>query len=244
MFTDIKRSPLVNQVIEQLSAQIQRGEWPVGYKLPPENALAAALKVGRSTIREAVRALAHSGLLEVRQGSGTFVKASQIVPKLPDSLNEEGLQARLRRAKVLEIYEVRRAIELEAARLAAVRRDEDDLARIENALAMRQTARASASSEEFVKADLEFHLAVADAAHNAVLSELFAAFAEALHEALVLLSGDQAFQLDTSEEHSRLAHAIRDQNVAEAEAATLNHLDATVAILKQLSTPETNRDNL
>src|SRR5690242_15697042 len=135
MLTDIKRSSLVDQVIERLLAQLQTGNWPLGHKLPPENTLASELGVGRSTVREAVRVLAHNGLLEVRQGSGTFVVAMQPVPGSPmnQTHGDQTLQVRLRRAKILDVYEVRRAIELEAARLAATRRDEDDLARIDAA---------------------------------------------------------------------------------------------------------------
>src|SRR5690349_17167527 len=116
---DLKRNSLVEQIIEHLTAQIQQGDWPVGSRLPPENALALELGVGRSTVREAVRVLAHSGFLEVRQGAGTFVIATQPASKTPATRSgaDEALQTRLRRAKILDIYEVRRAIELEAARL-------------------------------------------------------------------------------------------------------------------------------
>src|SRR5215468_7597999 len=68
-----ERTALVPQVIEQLQAQITSGEWAVGSRIPPEPDLAAALGVGRNTLREAVLALVHAGLLERRQGSGTFV---------------------------------------------------------------------------------------------------------------------------------------------------------------------------
>src|SRR5215203_6040802 len=68
-----ERSTLVPQVIAQLRAQIAGGEWTVGTRIPPEPQLAAQLGVGRNTLREAVLALVHAGLLERRQGSGTYV---------------------------------------------------------------------------------------------------------------------------------------------------------------------------
>ena len=70
------RQTLVPQVIEQLRTQIATGEWPVGSRIPTEPDLVAALGVGRNTVREAVRALVHAGVLECRQGSGTYVTAT------------------------------------------------------------------------------------------------------------------------------------------------------------------------
>jgi len=74
--TSTRRSGLVDQVIDQLRQAIADGEWPVGQRIPAEPELVAALGVGRNTVREAVRALSHAGLLEVRQGDGTFVRAT------------------------------------------------------------------------------------------------------------------------------------------------------------------------
>ena len=71
-----RRTGLVDQVISQLRAQIDSGEWGVGDRIPTESELSDQLEVGRNTVREAVRALAHAGLLEIRQGAGTFVRAS------------------------------------------------------------------------------------------------------------------------------------------------------------------------
>lgn len=237
MVGEIRRNSLVSQVIERLTAQIQNGEWPVGSKLPPENNLATELTVGRSTVREAVRVLAHNGLLEVRQGAGTFVISSQpntnatTITQFPPN----DLQNRLRRAKILDVYEVRRPIEVEAARLAAVRRNEDDLARIEAAYTNRQLARKSAASEPYIKADLDFHIAVVDAAHNPVFSDLFGAFMETLRDALLLLDEETDRDFDTSGAHYRLAQAIKDGDPEAAVAATLEHLDETSTLLKKLN---------
>ena len=153
---------------------------------------------------------------------------------MSQAASDDTLQVRLRRAKILDVYEVRRAIELEAARLAATRRDDDDLARIDAALARRETARLSALNEDYIRADLDFHLAVADAAHNPVLSDLFGAFAEVLHEALALLVADKPSRIDARNAHFELARAIRAQDVEAAERATLEHINATIENLGQL----------
>src|SRR3954453_10822369 len=112
------RSSLVPQVIEQLRAQISSGEWAVGTRLPPEPDLAAMLGVGRNTLREAVLALVHAGLLERRQGSGTFVIGARELAG--------AVARRVAGATLAEVIEVRRALEVEAARSAARRRTAED----------------------------------------------------------------------------------------------------------------------
>src|SRR6476646_1606680 len=101
-----ERTALVPQVIEQLQTQITSGEWPVGTRIPPEPDLAAQLGVGRNTLREAVLALVHAGLLERRQGSGTFVVGAHEL--------SGAVARRLADAHVAEVIEVRRAFEVEA----------------------------------------------------------------------------------------------------------------------------------
>lgn len=117
----IKRQ-LTDQVIEHLEQGIISGRYGMGAKLPAEPQLMEELGVGRSTVREAIRMLAHNGILEVRQGDGTFVRT------LPSA--GEPLPRRLQRAKVREVHEVRLALELEVVRLAAKRRGKRDLGRI------------------------------------------------------------------------------------------------------------------
>ncbi|HEY4385145.1 MAG TPA: GntR family transcriptional regulator, partial [Ktedonobacteraceae bacterium] len=125
-----RRQSLVNQVLNYLQQQIASGTFSVGSKLPAESELMAHLTVGRSTVREAMQVLAHMGLVEVRAGDGTYVCAPQ-----PET---EPLGQRLRRAKIFEVYEVRHTLELECVRLAAQRRDEQDLIRIRQAVQQRR----------------------------------------------------------------------------------------------------------
>jgi GntR family transcriptional regulator, transcriptional repressor for pyruvate dehydrogenase complex len=224
--TELRRSPLVEQAIERLREQITTGAWPVGTRLPSEATLAAELGVGRSTIREAIRALASTGMVESRQGAGTFVRAAAAA--------EGSLETRLRRAALLDVYEVRHALELQAARLAATRRDADDLARLQSTLDRRQAALAVAKDATFVEADLGFHQAVVDAAHNPILTELFASFTSALREAMFDIFADRELQLDATPAHLDLAAAIRAGDPEAASAATSAHLDATIRTLKAL----------
>src|SRR5919107_1276902 len=113
----------VREVTERLSEKIRAGEWPVGGRIPTEPQLVEALGVGRNTVREAVRALVHAGVLECRQGSGTYVVST-------DELSG-AVTRRLADAEFAEAVEVRRAFEVEAARLAALRRTDSDLAALD-----------------------------------------------------------------------------------------------------------------
>src|SRR3954447_2623482 len=154
------RSSLVPQVIEQLRAQITSGEWAVGSRIPPEPDLAAALGVGRNTLREAVLALVHAGLLERRQGSGTYVVGERELAG--------AVARRLAEAHLVEVIEVRRAFEGEAARSAATRRTPEDLLALDSALAAREAAWTSGNADAFVAADVVLHQTVVAAAHNRI----------------------------------------------------------------------------
>lgn len=166
----LRPSPLVEQAAERLREQIACGAWPVGTKLPGETTLAASLGVGRSTVREALRALAGAGLVQPRQGAGVFVLATE--PK-------EDWATQLRCAAVTDVYEVRMLIEVEAAHLAARRRTDEDVQALREALAGRRAA-GRADNAAFVDADIALHAAVVAAAHNPVLTSLFTQFVPAL----------------------------------------------------------------
>jgi GntR family transcriptional regulator, transcriptional repressor for pyruvate dehydrogenase complex len=224
--TSLRRSPLVELAVSQLREQVLSGQWPVGGRLPAETELAQRLEVGRSTVREAVRALVHAGLLETRQGSGTYVR----------SVTPAGdWEPRLRRAAVLEVYEVRQALEVQAARLAADRRTEADIALMRERLAERKRARARARDSAFVEADLAFHRSVVAAAHNALLAEMFDSFGTVLREALAVIVSDSGLDdAGADPAHGRLAAAIEAGDPAAAERAARDHLDPTAATLHAL----------
>src|SRR4051812_25841256 len=150
------RSSLVPQVIEQLRGQITSGEWAVGSRIPPEPDLAAALGVGRNTLREAVLALVHAGLLERRQGSGTYVVGERELAG--------AVARRVADAQLAEVIEVRRAFEVEAARSAAARRTAKDLVALDSALALREACWSSGDVAAFVVADVVLHQTVVAAA--------------------------------------------------------------------------------
>ncbi len=161
----IKRS-LVDQALEQLRWRITEGKWAVGERLPTEPELAAELGISRNTVREAMRVLAFSGLIEIRQGDGSYLRS------MTDPL---GAMRALSHCSLEQAQETRQILEVEAVGLAAVRRTEADLTVLHEAL------KASAvlyhgDLEAYISADLVFHKRLVDAAHNPALSELYQYF--------------------------------------------------------------------
>lgn len=215
----VSRQQLVDQVIQRLREQLAAGAYQVGERLPPEVELMAQLGVGRSTLREAVRALSHAGLLEARQGSGTYVRALR---------EADPLEERVRQAEAAEANEVRLLLELETARLAALRRDADDLAELRCCLEARDAAEAARDMAALLDADLAFHTAIARAGKNGVLAELYETFARALRptfNTVFPLAGSNA------EQHWQLLDAIERRDPATAQqvtAALLTHIRASI----------------
>lgn len=205
--TSPRRSALADQVIAQLRTQITSGEWPVGSRIPTEPELVEQLGVARNTVREAVRALAHNGLLDIRQGSGTYVVATSELAGV--------MHRRFTDADPRHVGELRSVLEASAARLAALRRTDRDLAVLDTALERREQAWKSGEAETFVQADATFHQAVVATSHNDVLAQLYADLGEVLRD---FLRSDVGSELVAEQylDHARLLEAIR---AGDAEAA-------------------------
>ncbi len=219
-----RRASVFGDVISQMETMVVSGEWPVGTRIPPEPELVAALGVGRNTVREAVRALAHTGMLEVRQGDGTWVRA--------DSGLGAALDRYVRRADARHVLAVRRGLEREAARLAARYRTADDLAGLTDSLARQRALAAADDRDGFVRGDLDFHHRVAAAAHNPVLSDLLDHLGEALATTIAVTVDEQrAVGTPAFHVHSDLVDAIRAGDVDAAGRDSDALLDELLALL-------------
>ncbi|WKG06004.1 FadR/GntR family transcriptional regulator [Mycolicibacterium sp. HK-90] len=207
-----RRTGLVDQVIEQLRTLVTSGEWPVDSRIPTEPELVEALGVGRNTVREAVRALAHNGIFEVRQGDGTYVRATSEV------------SAALRRlcgSELRDVLQVRRCLEVEGARLAAVARTEQDIAELRTHLAHTDTT----DHAEFTRSDTEFHLAVVRASHNPVLIEIYRGLLEAITASVATASAAPGGMFP----HDELVEAIAAGDAERAGREAAGFLDEILA---------------
>jgi len=214
----------VEQAIEALRGEIASGAWPVGEKIPTEPALVEQLGIGRNSLREAIRALVHAGLLETRQGDGTYVRATSDLAG--------AVRRRTSRAELLEVFEVRRALEVEAARLAALRRTDADLAALTEVLRERAEAGRARELERFVESDVRLHRLIAAASHNAMLAELYDDVTGALRDVLYASVGRTTWGEQVTM-HDALVEAIRAGDPDAAVAATTAVLDALTAEVKR-----------
>ncbi|MDV6278127.1 GntR family transcriptional regulator [Rhodococcus erythropolis] len=130
-------------------------EWPLGSRIPSEAELLDQLQVARGTLREAIRALEHSGLLDVRRGDGTYVAATSELSGVVQRLYEH--------RSPNDLLEVRSALDAQAARLAAQRATDAELDALDAILARRTACWTVRNRDGWVEADWEFHLGVANA---------------------------------------------------------------------------------
>ncbi|MGO4201312.1 FadR/GntR family transcriptional regulator [Rhodococcus sp. TAF43] len=194
----VRRSTLIAQVTEQLRDEIRSGNWPVGTRIPTEPELSELTGTGRNTVREAVQALVHSGLLERRQGSGTFV--------LADSEVSGTLGKYFAGAHERDVLELRQSLDVTAAGLAAQRRDDSDIETLRGLLDDRITAWESADLHTAIAADIALHRGIVAASHNRVYLEFYDSLLPAI-EATVL-KHVSATGAAFHDEHSSLVEAV------------------------------------
>ena len=162
--------------------------------------------MSRNTVREAVRVLVHVGMLETRQGDGTYVRATKDAGETLRRIN---------RAQLRDKLEVRIMLETEAAKLAAERRDAKDLERM--TLALDERAKAGDDVESRIRHDHAFHTALVAASHNPALSELYDYFANSVAQTIELTELDSGLPEPSQEDQELLLAAIRRQDSVKAE---------------------------
>jgi len=166
VFETIRKNTAPEMVVDQLLRKIKSGEIPAGSRLPSQRELAVSFGVGRSSIREALNALAVMGHLDIQQGRGTFVANKP--PAADPSLQK--LKAALKAGSLLDVIELRETLECKAAELAAERIEGRQLSQLKQAL--REMEGCADDYRCFFKADLEFHTLLSEATTNQVFSEM------------------------------------------------------------------------
>lgn len=214
----VRRTSLIHQVTAALRTEISAGTWPVGQRIPTETQLCELTGAGRNTVREAVQALVHAGLLERRQGSGTYVLADSEMPAALGSL--------LSSAERQHVMELRLALEVSAAELAATRRTAADLRVLRKAVRDRLRGRENQDPRADAAADVELHRAVVAASGNPVFVEVYESIlptVELLVTDNVSSGRDAGYDADYDEQHEAIVEAIaaRDPQAAGAAARAL-----------------------
>lgn len=174
----------------------------------------------------------HTGLLEVRQGAGTFVRSNRDPSELLESLDHAALHDQL---------EVRRALEVEAARLAASRRTDDDLKAISDALGARGSWTDAASLEAFVHRDAQFHLSIVRASHNAALVEMYRFFWAGLQNTIARTEAEKHLPEPTYQAHAAVYEAIVRGCPEQAAIAASELLTPALQALSSTTKKATNK---
>ncbi|MDB5133886.1 MAG: transcriptional regulator [Mucilaginibacter sp.] len=164
---------LSDQVTNKIRYDIDQNKYKAGEKIPAEPELMKLYGVGRSTIREAIKTLAMTGILKVQQGSGTFVNPG---------IRHETIDQRLRRADFDDINAVRKLLEDETIRLAAKNHTEKDLEEMKHCLENRRLAIRTEQRQACVDADIAFHTAIARASSNKALADLYESFTSIIRD--------------------------------------------------------------
>jgi DNA-binding FadR family transcriptional regulator len=207
------RPPLADEVTAKLRAMVHSGEWPLNQRIPSETELMAGLGVSRGTLREAIKALAHSGMLEVRRGDGTYVRATSEISGAARRMYQDHTDA--------HILEVRLGLDTQAARLAARNATADDVSTLRALLTDRHKAWNSQDFEAWARADWGFHERVAQASGNPLLHELYVSFGAVVNEDLLKQLRRPGFDGLQHEGHDLLLAAIEQQD-EDAAVATVN----------------------
>ena len=220
---------LSDQVADQLAAEIRRGGLVPGDKLPTEARLVAQFGVSRTVVREAVSRLKSLGLVDSRQGSGVFVQA----PAAFAPLNFETRHAASQEA-VIQMVEVRRALEAEVAALAAQRRSATDMRRIQ--AAVKALDAAVQHGGDGVAEDVQFHRAIADAARNPFLLQTLEYLGQFLHGATQVTRANEARRLDfaqqVQQEHAAIVRALEAGDSEAARQAASGHMGNAIVRIR------------
>jgi GntR family transcriptional regulator, transcriptional repressor for pyruvate dehydrogenase complex len=219
MYKIVRSSRLYEQIVQQVEESIHKGALKPGDQLPPERELAQQFGVSRTAVREAVKALHEKGLVEAYPGRGTFIT---------DGTSYSMRQSLDRMMKVEQtegsayLAEVREILEPEIAALAATRADEEDLASMREQVAVMDSA--SSDPDAFIEADLDFHLALAEAAANPIILSLIDSIVGLLREQRMGI-----FQVEGGPErgqhhHKKILKAIEQRDALGARETMKAHL--------------------
>jgi GntR family transcriptional repressor for pyruvate dehydrogenase complex len=222
------RRALAEDLADEIVNDILAGTYPPHAPLPSETELAELAGVSRLTVREAIKALAAKSVVRVEHGRGTFVNPadhwSVLDPVLLVARSSQGEDPLALHRKLLE---ARRVVEVAVAELAAQRRTDDDLQRLETSLTAMRAAAAAQDTAAFVAADIAFHQQVMDAADNTFLASLFDPLARILQLTRHQTSSHGPVRDHAIEHHQRVLDAVRRGTPTTAGRMMRDHMEQT-----------------
>ena len=219
----LSKTNLADEAIEAIRSDILGKRWAVGEKLPNEASLSAMLSISRGTVREAVRVLVSQGYLETRQGSGTYVRSNRDAGR-PLTM--------ARRASLRDQFEARLALDVEAARLSAMRKTPEMIAGLRRLLAERGTYDGG-NRAAFIERDLAFHKAVIAASGNRAMIEIYDFFSTSIADTIAATLGNDIPEPDM-QAHADIVDAIETGDPNKADAAVRRFMAPVLAALERM----------
>ena len=217
----VPRSRLYEELVTRLQAYIDQARLEPGDRFPAERELATRLGVSRATLKQAIVVLEVQGILEVRQGDGTYLRH-------PEALKEPLTPLIEKRQLLPEVMEAREALECKLAELAAQRRTDEDLQAIDQALAhMEKDVLAGGIGAD---GDREFHGAVTRAGKNTLLAKLMQSLDHEIHETRIESLSEPGRPAQSLAAHRRIAQAIREGNPRASRKAMHDHLKVVAKV--------------
>lgn len=223
MMRALTRTTLADTAVEAIRSEILAQRWVLGEKLPNEASLSSMLSVSRGTIREAVRVLVSQGYLETRQGSGTYVRSTADVGRPLDMARRAGLR---------DQFEARLALEVEAARLAALRHTPEVISQLRALL----VARGNYDGEDkvtFIERDLAFHKAAIAASQNRAMIEIYDFFSMSITGTIESTLGAEIPE-PNMQAHVAIVDAIESGDPEAAGLAVRRFMAPVIATLDRL----------
>ncbi|MGN6254533.1 MAG: FadR/GntR family transcriptional regulator [Solirubrobacterales bacterium] len=225
VFMPVRTASTFEETVERLGSAIRLGLLAPGDKLPPERELAGRLAISRSTLRQALTALVQSGHLVSLRGrtGGTFVAEE---PPLTEHAGEPLGQSGW------EVLDYRLAVELGATQLAAERGSEAQLDRLEELIA--KMAASLENFEEYRRADVRFHIGLAEAAQSPRLVSAMTDVQAQMSDLIALIAHPPEVLIRSNEQHGRLIKALRKGDATRALRQMREHAEGTEHILAGL----------
>jgi GntR family transcriptional repressor for pyruvate dehydrogenase complex len=227
-FLKIKFQSRGDLVVDKITNSIINGELSDGELLPPESQLCEIFGVSRSILREAIKALVSKGLVEVKQGHGTFVRLPKI--EVPEEAIRNFLMTN--KLSLLQLMEIRTPIEVEVARLAAERREEKHLNIMERSFQIMNDD--SNSVEVYADADESFHKAIIDASNNPLFGIMIRSIMGNLHISRQLAIRHFGIEV-TIQEHGSIFEAIKNQQPSIAAIKMKEHMEGFLCRINEVN---------
>ena len=211
----IKKRNAVDEVFDQMHEMIEKREWVQGTQLPSEKDLALSLGVSRFTVRTAIARFVALGIMETRNGEGTFIKNSVLdsADPLSNAINLSG---------IIELLQLRRGIELVAARLAAENHTEEQLKELEAILLRMERYQAEDNISSYIEEDVNFHITISKISGNLAVFTVMEMLRDSLYDHFINTA--ELYGIHTEDMHRNVFEAIADRNPGLAEKITSDNL--------------------